>query len=436
MMRAMNVILAAAIVVSVAEGAAAERKEIAVKTDEEVRAALSGVTPGITIRVAPGLYRNWYLATYRIEGTEEAPIIIEGADPNDLPIIDCRKTGQWKNEGIHLSGAKYVVLRNLLVRNSKDNGILFAAGGGQSWKDLGRDRGNSHHIRIENCSILNANRQGNHDSIKLAGIEYFTVRNCWIEGWGGSGIDANGSRCGVIEDNVFVCSRGTKNNSGIVLKGGGDSFLIQRNYFKNASMEQAVRIGDPQSNNVGPGRYAISGVEVAGNRFVGGATPVGWLSSDGGDVHHNTIVLPQHRFMRAWGRFDCGGPSFRNNLIVFDSSMMKPKGYRVMITTTPPEAIKKFSFSNNAWFEVNGQSSEISAELPTPEKAGVYGVDPKLDSLDSPTVKMESEDERLRGIGADAYEGPVLTPTGYGWSKTCKTTGPTYGDPKGKRGMP
>lgn len=408
------------------------RKVVTVASDQGIQAAVQRAAAGTTIRVAPGIYKNWYWGSLALEGDSIAPIIIEAAEPDHPPVIDCKRGGQWKNEGIHLWNAKYVILRGLIVRNAKDNGILFSYSRENDWRVLGRDHGACHHVRIENCSVLNTNPSGNHDAIKLSGVEHFTVSNCWVEGWGGSGVDANGSRCGVIEDSVFVCSQNTHNNSAVTLKGGGDAFLIHRNFFKNSSSEQVIRIGDPEAANIPPGGCAVSAVEVAGNRFVAGATPVAWLSCDGGDVHHNTIVLPAKRFMRAWGRFDRSGPSFRSNLVIFDATVMKPKGYRVLISATPPEAVQKFSFKRNAWFEIHGGPSDVTTELPVPEEFGVYGVDPRLDSLDSPTMTIQSTDNRLRGIGADAYGVPALPPKGYGWHKTTTRVGPTYRDPTQK----
>ena len=70
----------------------------------------------------------------------------------------------------------------------------------------------------------------------------------------------------------------------------------------------------------------------------------------------------------------------------------------------PNTAPQTFRFHHNAWFSTVGGSGQPT--LPSPETAGVYGVDPKLADPGAGTMRATSDDPRLAGVGADAYTAP------------------------------
>ena len=57
-------------------------------------------------------------------------------------------------------------------------------------------------------TILETGPKGNHDALKMSGVDHFTVRKCHFEAWGGSGIDMVGCHHGVVEDCTFVGREG------------------------------------------------------------------------------------------------------------------------------------------------------------------------------------------------------------------------------------
>ena len=95
---------------------------IRVDDDAALRAALGRAGPGTQIRIAPGRYRPGISAAHLV-GTPEAPIVIEGADPENPPQFE-GGSGAW-----HLSDCAYLTLRNLDVRGQAHNGINIDDGG-------------------------------------------------------------------------------------------------------------------------------------------------------------------------------------------------------------------------------------------------------------------------------------------------------------------
>ena len=77
------------------------------------------------------------------------------------------------------------------MRGARINGINV--------DDAGDKANPARGIRIEHCSVVDTGGRGNHDALKLSGVDQFVVRGCHFEGWGGSGIDMVGCHDGLIE---------------------------------------------------------------------------------------------------------------------------------------------------------------------------------------------------------------------------------------------
>jgi hypothetical protein len=68
---------------------------------------------------------------------------------------------------------------------------------------------------------------GNHDALKMSGVDHFTVRKCHFEAWGSSAIDMVGCHHGVVEDCTFVGREGFQQDNAVQLKGGTRDVLDQ-----------------------------------------------------------------------------------------------------------------------------------------------------------------------------------------------------------------
>jgi hypothetical protein len=120
-----------------------------------------------------------------LQGTVQQPIVIEGSDEKNPPLFE-GGTEAW-----HLSACAYLTLRNIAVRKQTGNGINIDDGGTYETP--------AHHITLEKLHVADIGPQGNHDAIKLSGVDDFVVRDCTVEGWGGQAVDMVGCHQGLIE---------------------------------------------------------------------------------------------------------------------------------------------------------------------------------------------------------------------------------------------
>ncbi|MCP4451548.1 MAG: right-handed parallel beta-helix repeat-containing protein [Planctomycetes bacterium] len=250
---------------------------------------------------------------------------------------------------------------------------------------------------------MNTEPTGNHDALKVSGVDHFLVRNCRFEGWGGSGIDMVGCHHGVVEDCTFVGRAGFSQSNAVQLKGTTEDILVQCCHFEHVghrSINLGGSTGLPYFRPRVP-NYEAKHITVAGNVFVGSMAPIAWVTAHGGHVHHNTIVLPENWVLRILQessdtRFTpCHSGVFEHNLIIFDATV------QTFVNVGPRTAPDTFSFRHNAWFGVDGYRKP---SLPVPEINGLYLRALPLDETGLPLPGFE--DEHLEGIGARAYARP------------------------------
>ncbi len=342
-------------------------QEVRVSDSAELRATLQHLTSGTTVLLNPGVYQGGlHLAS--VTGTEDAPVVIQGADPNAPPVF--RGNGE---QAFHFADCSHIVLRNIRVEGFPGNGINIDDGGSYETP--------AHHITLEDVTIMEIGPNGNYDALKMSGVDHFRVRNCRFEGWGGSGIDMVGCHHGVVEDCVFVGREGFSQSNAIQLKGGTEDVLVQCCLFQNAG-QRSINLGGstglqffrPQVRD-----YEARNITIAGNRFEGSVSPIAWVTADGGHVHHNTMVLPDKWALRilqetADAQFQpCHGGVFEDNLVFYDSRV------QVFVNVGPGTSPETFVFRRNAWCDVE---SDRRPSLPVEEQNGVY----------------------LSGVGAESYK--------------------------------
>lgn len=173
-----------------------------------------------------------------------------------------------QSQAMHLANCSYITLRNLKVRGFAANGINIDDGGSYGTP--------AHNIVLENIIILETGPKGNHDALKMSGVDHFTVRKCRFEGWGGSGIDMVGCHHGIVEDCTFTGKEGFSQSNGVQLKGGTEDVLVQCCFFKNAG-QRSVNLGGSTGLQFFRPKvqdYEARNITVAGNRFVGGMAPI------------------------------------------------------------------------------------------------------------------------------------------------------------------
>jgi hypothetical protein len=377
------------------------QRQVLVRDTQQLRAALREAKPSTRIELAPGEYQGG-LYFEKLRGEVDRPIIIAAADARQPPLI---KGG---GVGMQLPGANYVELRHLHITGAANNGL--------SIDDAGTYDTPAHHITLRNLKITDIGPRGNHDGIKLSGVDDFRVENCRIERWGqesGSGIDMVGCHRGVIEQNVFVHAEKEEETggSGVQAKGGCRDILIRRNRFEHAG-SRAINIGGSTGLQFfrppldqwpqGEGRYEAKDIRIEGNTFIGSGAPLAFAGVDGAMARFNTIYVPQRWALRILQETTEPGfvPSrngiFSDNIVVFRTGQWFEGGVNIGPGTEP----QSFRFARNFWFNLN-EPGRSSPRLPTPETGGVYGQNPLFRDAETGDLRLKPQ-SRARKMGAEA----------------------------------
>jgi hypothetical protein len=363
-------------------------RDITVHNSSELLNVLRKSRDVASILLAPNEYRGGIYIN-NISGQADNPITIRGADPNNPPIFS-----GGGSQAIHMADCSHIVLAHIKVRGYSANGINIDDGGSFETP--------SHHIVLDNITILDTGPTGNHDALKMSGVDEFVVKNCRFEGWGGSGIDMVGCHSGKVTGCTFVGKKGYSQSNGVQLKGGTSNIVVESCLFKNAG-HRSINLGGStglQYFRPRAGDYEARDITIAGNRFIGSMAPIAWVTAKGGHVHHNTIILPEKWILRILQetrdtRFKpCHDGIFENNLVIYDSRI------NVFVNVGPRTAPETFTFRNNAWHQVDGSRKPV---LPALEQNGIYNVKVSVGPQSQKQELVQIRDSRLRDIGAHSY---------------------------------
>ena len=368
---------------------AARAEEVAVDSTSALRSAILRAGPGTTILIAPGDYSG-EMHFRDISGSAEARITIKGADPDNRPVF------QGGSQALHLADCNYVTLADFIVDGCSTNGLNCDDGGSAATP--------MHHLIVENVTVRHIGPRGNHDGLKMSGVDRFIIRNCQFIGWGGSGIDMVGCHRGVVEDCFFHGEEGFDNTEAIQMKGGCADNLVQCCFFDRAGGRGLNLGGSTGLAFFRPsvGDYEATRLLVAGNRFFGCQAAVAWPTAAHNRVVRNTIVLPEKWIGRILQetrdpRFKPSHDGvFEQNVVVFDRRV----GRSEFINIGPGTAPETWKFIGNAWFDTE---ENRRPSLPGTESGSIWQVDPRLGDVGKPTMRITSTDERLEQVGARAW---------------------------------
>lgn len=364
-----------------------------------IQGALSQAGPGTAVRVHAGTYGGGMFLG-GIAGSEGAPIWIGGAPGEDRPVIE------GGDVAFQMSGARYVVVHDLEVRNTTIDGINVDDGGATEDPDATR------FVVLRGLYIHDVGTGGNNDCLKLSGVNDFAVIDSEFSGCGGSGsaIDMVGCHHGVVAYSSFHDMAPTSANS-VQTKGGSEDVEIYANTFENAG-ERALNMGgatgfeffrpplDPGSVNA-----EARDIRAVANVFVGSDAPLALVGCTGCLVAHNTIVDPQHWVFRvlqetaSTGEYQfapSGDNTVVDNVVVFSRALVG-----VVVNVGGDTAPETFTFSNNLWFAQDAPD-QSDPGLPVAETDGLVAVDPGLAAdhtiaADSPAAGAGAAVRGLRG---------------------------------------
>jgi hypothetical protein len=337
--------------------------EVFVKDRAGLESALAAARPGARIRLAPGDYAGG-LSFHDLAGTEAKPIIVAAADPAHPPRI------VGGTNGLQLSDVAHLTLEDLVFTGATGNGINV--------DDAGTFETPSHHVTIRRVSVLDVAADGNHDGIKLSGLDDFRLEDCRIHGWGGQGVDMVGCHRGVIDLCRFV-QRDVRGTAGVQAKGGSSAIVVRSCTF-NAAIDRGVNLGG--STGLAYFRPRVLGYEakdlvVEQCVFDGCQTAVAFVGVDGAIVRFNTIYRPGRWAMRILQEttdpafVPSRGGVFEDNVVVFRSDRWSEGGVNVGPRTAP----ETFRFARNVWY-CEDRLERSRPTLPTQEVDGLVGVDP------------------------------------------------------------
>ena len=367
-MRFLHLVLTALVTVT------AVAADLHVRNAAELRAAVAAAQPGTRILLAGGDYGGGFRFT-DLRGEPGRPIVIAAADPQRPPVFS------QASVAMHLSNPAHVELSGLTLTKLSGNGVNIDDGTANS--DAG-----ARHIVLRGLRISDIGAEGNNDGIKLSGVTDFQVLDCTIERWGtrgGSAIDMVGCHRGVIRGNTIrhVVPE-PPNCTGVQCKGGSSEIAVLANRFEHAG-GRGVNLGGSTGRQffrpaIPPGKENLEArnIRVEGNTFIGGMAAVAFVGSEGGVVRFNTIERPGRWALRilqenrAEDFLPCRNGEFSDNVIVFESARWSEGGVNLGSGTAP----QTFSFARNWWYCVD-RPDRSTPRLPTEEREGVYGRDPR-----------------------------------------------------------
>jgi hypothetical protein len=365
--------------VLVAPAVARADEVVRVSSRDELAQALRRAAAGTTILIAPGTYEGG-LDGDGLRGTEERPIVIAGADPNQRPVIE------GGGGGMHLSSPEYVELRDLVFAGARGNGLNI--------DDSGSIKTPAHHVVLKNLLVRDVGPTGNRDGIKLSGVDDFRVEGCRVERWGsgGSAIDMVGCHKGVIENCTFT--EGADGANGVQAKGGSREIVIHRCRFESAG-GRGVNVGGSTGLayfRPRPEGFEAKDITVEDCEFLGGQSAIAFVGVDGALVQHNTIYRPKRWAVRILQEttepefVPSRNGRFQNNIIVFRADEC-----REVINIGPHTAPETFQFAHNVWHcQDRPADTKRLVRLPAAETAGVYSTPPEFQNAKEGDLRLET----------------------------------------------
>jgi hypothetical protein len=279
--------------------------------------------------------------------------------------------------GFHLSGARYVVIHDLEVRNTALDGINIDDGGDYANEDAAR------WIIVRDVSIHDIGGANNNDCLKLSGVNDFVVlrasiARCGPGGDAGSGIDGVGVHRGLVANSRFEEMSG----NGVQCKGGSADVDVVANHFVDGG-HRAVNLGGstgfeffrPPLTEDAPNAEARN-IRVLANVFERGECAGAFVGCVGCLAAHNTIVDPQHWVFRVLQETVSGdGYEFLpasngrvvNNVVHFSDALVTEH-----VNVGSNTDAGSFSFENNLWYATDDPGASAPT-LPVAESGGLVG---------------------------------------------------------------
>lgn len=334
--------------------------EHVVNNVKELRAALSSLEHGDTIKIAPGTYPGGN----HVVGI--AKLTVEGLDPADPPVFEGGSNG-WQ-----FSECSDLTLRHLHVRKQTANGFNLDNGSAERPLVDG--------VRIEHVQVSDVGPTGNRDGFKLSGLRGAVIRDCTVSGWGGQAVDMVGCHNMRVVYCRFVGKEGFSASAGVQTKGGTSGVTVENCRFENAG-ERPLNIGGSTGleyfRPLGA-KHEAKDITVRSNHIEGSLCAAAFVGVDGALFENNTVLYPTRWLFRILqetreeGFVPCRNGIVRDNRIIFRRADIREDVNRSAAGIAP----ETFRFENNKWF-AEDRPTASKPKLPTEETGGEYGTDPR-----------------------------------------------------------
>ncbi len=383
--------------------------------------AVRRAEPGTAVVIHPGTYPGGW-SVENLAGRGDAPIWIGGAPGEDRPII------RGGANAFHLIGARYVIVHDLEITGTDQNGINVDDGGQVDDPDRAR------WLLFRDLYIHDVGGSGNQDCLKLSGIDDYQVLDSRFARCGGgnagSAIDHVGCHRGLIARNRFEDQTGSGN--AVQCKGGSEDIEIRANLFVdpgprgvNMGGSTSFRYFRPPLASDRP-NFEARDIRVLANVFVRPTAAVGFVGCVDCVAANNTIVNPQNWVLRILQETTTSGgyeflPAsngrFVNNIVYFDGSV------RTAVNVGPDTDAASFEFANNLWYRHDRPDrSAPPGDLPVTERDGIVGEDPRF---------VGSDDYRLSPGSSAIGAGRPLDELTVDMSWRCFANPPSIGAHEG-----
>lgn len=309
------------------------------KPYKTVSHAAGKAVPGTKINLLAGKYPV-DKAIINLHGTASKPvaIIAEGEVVFDA--------GGVEDSLLRFSDPRFVVLQGFTLQNSLIHGINIDDGGGYDTP--------AEHVIIRNLTFRNIGVGGNHDCLKMSGVDRFMVLNSRFDDCDhGEAIDMVGCHQGIIRGNVFS----NIPINAINTKGGSADILIEANRFSDVR-ERAINAGGSTGKDYFrpiDAPHEAARIRMLSNIIERTGVPVAFTGCDHCVFANNTIIYPKTHMAAILQestdkRFvPSRHGQFVNNLIVFNQSDVDENYVRAGKHTAP----ETFTFGNNFWYALD-----------------------------------------------------------------------------------
>jgi hypothetical protein len=348
-----------------------------VSNTSQFSTALAAAAPGDQIILQPGVYNGGH---YRANLQQ---VTIRSADPANRAIID------GGSNGIQLSDSSGVTISDLIFRNQVDNGLNIDDGGTFDTPAT--------NLTLRNITVRDIATAGNHDGIKLSGINDFLIENVEVLNWGtgGSAVDMVGCHRGLIQNSHFRHTNTSNIGTTLQPKGGSKDITFRANRIDlPRGSGRAVQAGGSTGTQFfrfadGDSGYEANQIVAEGNVIIGGSSAFSWVNIDGGIFHHNVVSRPGQWVARILNEngglpiVDTQNGVLHDNRIVYNDTSSE---FSTAVNVGPETLPNTFTFARNEWLNLaNPTPAGSTPNLPVTETGGVYGVGP-APATDAPQV--------------------------------------------------